>query len=120
MDWSSTGSIPRGPMWLSLTPQPVTLPATRHVTRGTGRHLPLLYISYPTVSLGPQEPALHVADVLRRLCQLHALPVAGENQQAIDVGASHYCEELACTRRSTPTQSGGRDGSLKTPRRWTR
>lgn len=86
-------------------------------------HLPLLYISYPTVSLGdPQEPALDMfADVLGGSASSMLYQSLVKSGKAIDAGASHYCEELACTLTVYAYPNPAVDGSLKTSRaRWTR
>ncbi len=79
-------------------------------------HLPLLYISYPTVSLGnPQEPALDMfADVLGGSASSMLYQSLVKTGKAIDVGASHYCEELACTLTVYAYPNPSQDGSLKT------
>ncbi len=110
------GSIPRGPDVAEPTPKPVTLPETRYVTLQDKVHLPLLYISYPTVSLGdPQEPALDMfADVLGGSASSMLYQSLVKTGKAIDVGASHYCEELACTLTVYAYPNPSQDGSLKT------
>ena len=79
-------------------------------------HLPLLYISYPTVSLGdPQEPALDMfADVLGGSASSMLYQSLVKSGKAIDAGASHYCEELACTLTVYAYPNPAVDGSLKT------
>ncbi|PJG59563.1 M16 family metallopeptidase [Aeromonas cavernicola] len=110
------GSIPRGPEVAEPTPKPVTLPETRYLTLEDKVHLPLLYISYPTVSLGdPQEPALDMfADVLGGSASSMLYQSLVKTGKAIDVGASHYCEELACTLTVYAYPNPAVDGSLKT------
>lgn len=110
------GSIPRGPDVAEPTPKPVTLPETRYVTLQDKVHLPLLYISYPTVSLGdPQEPALDMfADVLGGSASSMLYQSLVKTGKAIDVGASHYCEELACTLTVYAYPNPSQDGNLKT------
>ncbi|MGL4933731.1 MAG: M16 family metallopeptidase [Aeromonas sp.] len=109
------GAIPRGPDVAEPTPEPVNLTKTRYVTLEDKVHLPLLYISYPTVSLGdPQEPALDMfAEVLggSASSMLHqSLVTTGK---AVSVGASHYCEELACTLTVYAYPNPAQNGSLK-------
>jgi len=110
------GSIPRGPDVAEPTPAPVTLPETRYVTLEDKVHLPLLYISYPTVSLGDaQEPALDMfADVLGGSASSMLYQSLVKSGKAIDAGASHYCEELACTLTVYAYPNPAVDGSLKT------
>jgi zinc protease len=110
------GSIPRGPDVAEPTPQPATLPATRYVTLEDKVHLPLLYISYPTVSLGdPQEPALDIfADVLGGSASSMLYQSLVKTGKAIEAGASHSCEELACTLTVYAYPNPAADGSLKT------
>ena len=110
------GSIPRGPEVAEPMPKQVTLPETRYVTLQDKVHLPLLYISYPTVSLGdPQEPALDMfADVLGGSASSMLYQSLVKTGKAIDVGASHYCEELACTLTVYAYPNPAQDGSLRT------
>ncbi|MEW7865809.1 M16 family metallopeptidase [Aeromonas diversa] len=110
------GPIPRGPEVAEPTPEPVTLPETRYVTLEDKVHLPLLYISYPTVALGdPQEPALDMfADVLGGSASSMLYQSLVNTGKAVDVGASHYCEELACTLTVYAYPNPAVDGSLKT------
>lgn len=109
------GPIPRGPEVAEPTPEPVTLPETRYVTLEDKVHLPLLYISYPTVALGdPQEPALDMfADVLGGSASSMLYQALVKTGKAVDVGASHYCEELACTLTVYAYPNPAVDGSLK-------
>ncbi|MFC5706727.1 M16 family metallopeptidase [Aeromonas eucrenophila] len=114
------GSIPRGPDVAEPTPEPtpepVSLPETRYVTLEDKVHLPLLYISYPTVALGdPQEPALDIfADVLGGSASSMLYQSLVKTGKAIEVGASHSCEELACTLTVYAYPNPAQDGSLKT------
>ncbi|MGY3857575.1 M16 family metallopeptidase [Aeromonas intestinalis] len=110
------GSIPRGPDVAEPTPKPATLPETRYVTLQDKVHLPLLYISYPTVALGdPQEPALDIfADVLGGSASSMLYQSLVKTGKAIEVGAGHSCEELACTLTVYAYPNPAVDGSLKT------
>lgn len=110
------GPIPRGPDVAEPTPEPATLPETRYVTLQDKVHLPLLYISYPTVSLGdPQEPALDIfADVLGGSASSMLYQSLVKTGKAIEVGAGHSCEELACTLTVYAYPNPAVDGSLKT------
>ncbi|MGL5598478.1 MAG: M16 family metallopeptidase [Aeromonas sp.] len=110
------GTIPRGPDVAEPSPEPVSLPATRYVTLQDKVHLPLLYISYPTVALGdPQEPALDMlADVLGGSASSMLYQSLVKTGKAVDVGASHYCEELACTLTVYAYPNPAQNGSLKT------
>ncbi|MGY3903133.1 M16 family metallopeptidase [Aeromonas lusitana] len=110
------GSIPRGPDVAEPTPEPTALPETRYVTLEDKVHLPLLYISYPTVALGdPQEPALDIfADVLGGSASSMLYQSLVKTGMAIEVGASHSCEELACTLTVYAYPNPAVDGSLKT------
>ncbi|BBS85670.1 M16 family metallopeptidase [Aeromonas media] len=110
------GPIPRGPEVAEPTPKPAILPETRYVTLEDKVHLPLLYISYPTVSLSdPQEPALDIfADVLGGSASSMLYQSLVKTGKAIEVGASHSCEELACTLAVYAYPNPAVDGSLKT------
>lgn len=110
------GTIPRGPDVAEPTPEPVSLPETRYITLEDKVHLPLLYISYPTVALGdPQEPALDLfADVLGGSASSMLYQSLVKSGKALEVGASHYCEELACTLTVYAYPNPAVDGSLKT------
>lgn len=109
------GTIPRGPEVAEPVAQPVTLPATRYVTLEDKVHLPLLYISYPTVALGdPREPALDMfADVLGGSASSMLYQALVKSGKAVDAGASHYCEELACSLAIYAYPNPAADGSLK-------
>ncbi|MGL5814359.1 MAG: M16 family metallopeptidase [Aeromonas sp.] len=110
------GPIPRGPDVAEPTPEPATLPETRYVTLEDKVHLPLLYISYPTVALGdPREPALDIfADVLGGSASSMLYQSLVKTGKAIEVGAGHSCEELACTLTVYAYPNPAVDGSLKT------
>jgi zinc protease len=110
------GTIPRGPDVAEPAPEPVSLPETRYITLEDKIHLPLLYISYPTVALGdPQEPALDLfADVLGGSASSMLYQSLVKSGKALEVGASHYCEELACTLTVYAYPNPAVDGSLKT------
>ncbi|MGL4249374.1 MAG: M16 family metallopeptidase [Aeromonas sp.] len=110
------GPIPRGPEVVKPTPQPVTLPETRYVTLQDKVHLPLLYISYPTVSLNDQHelPLDMFAYVLGGSASSMLYQSLVKTGKAIDAGASHYCEELACTLTVYAYPNPAVDGSLKT------
>ena len=110
------GPIPRGPDVAEPTPEPATLPKTRYVTLEDKVHLPLLYISYPTVALGdPREPALDIfADVLGGSASSMLYQSLVKTGKAIEVGAGHSCEELACTLTVYAYPNPAVDGSLKT------
>ena len=120
---SSTGSIPRGPDVAEPTPQPATLPATRYVTLEDKVHLPLLYISYPTVSLGdPQEPALDILPMCWGSASSMLYQSLVKTGKAIEAGASHSCEELACTLTvyAYPNPAAGWQPQDPQGRGWTR
>lgn len=109
------GAIPRGPEVAEPVAQLVTLPATRYLTLEDKVHLPLLYISYPTVALGdPREPALDMfADVLGGSASSMLYQALVKSGKAVDAGASHYCEELACSLAIYAYPNPAADGSLK-------
>ncbi|MGL5949631.1 MAG: M16 family metallopeptidase [Aeromonas sp.] len=93
------GPIPRGPAVADPAPQPVRLSASRYVTLEDKVHLPLLYISYPTVALGAADeaPLDLLADVLGGSKSSRLYRALVDTGLALDVSASHHCEELACS-----------------------
>ncbi|MGL5286204.1 MAG: M16 family metallopeptidase [Aeromonas sp.] len=109
------GPIPRGPEVSKPAPQPVTLPETRYVTLEDKVHLPLLYITYPTVSFNDAaEPALDIlGDVLGGSASSMLYQALVKSGKAVDAGASHSCAELACTLSIYAYPNPATNGSLK-------
>ena len=93
------GGIPRGPEVDDPRPRPAYLPRSRHLTLEDQVHLPLFYMAMPTVQLGhADEPALDVlADILGGSESAMLQQALVQTGLAVEVGAGHYCEELACT-----------------------
>ncbi|MDO6765776.1 pitrilysin family protein [Agarivorans sp. 1_MG-2023] len=93
------GSIPSGPEVPEITPLPAQLSKTRYISLEDRVHIPLLYISYPTVYAGADdEVALDMfSEILGggKNSLLHQSLV--ESGKALSAGSSHYCREMACT-----------------------
>ncbi|WP_246614973.1 M16 family metallopeptidase [Agarivorans litoreus] len=93
------GGIPSGPEIPKITPSPAKLSETRYISLEDRIHIPLLYISYPTVYAGAEdEVALDMfSEILGggKSSLLHQSLV--ESGKALSAGSSHYCREMACT-----------------------
>ncbi|WP_427982180.1 M16 family metallopeptidase, partial [Agarivorans sp.] len=93
------GTIPSGPEVPKVTPWPAQLTQTRYISLEDRVHIPLLYISYPTVYAGAEdEVALDMfSEILGggKSSLLHQSLV--ESGKALSAGSSHYCREIACT-----------------------
>ncbi len=93
------GSIPRGPEVSKPEKQPVTLDKDRYVSLEDNVHLPLLYVSYPTVYGRHQDEA--AIDLLAEIIGggktsiLHQSLI--KSGIAVQQRASHPCQELACS-----------------------
>ncbi|MDQ7049201.1 MAG: insulinase family protein [Enterobacterales bacterium] len=93
------GPIPKGPE-VSMPKKPkVTLDSDRYISMQDNVHLPLLYISYPTVSVrDADEAALDLlAEILGGGKTSLFYKNMVKNQLAVNAGVSHPCAELACT-----------------------
>ncbi|GGA99325.1 M16 family metallopeptidase [Agarivorans gilvus] len=93
------GTIPSGPEVPKVTPRPAQLTQTRYISLEDRVHIPLLYITYPTVYAGAEdEVALDMfSEILGggKSSLLHQSLV--ESGKALSAGSSHYCREMACT-----------------------
>jgi len=82
-----------------VTPKPAVLDRSRYYTLEDQVHLPLLYLAYPTVSMGHRDEAS--LDMFANILGQGKTSVLYKNLVkqglAVDAGANHYCEELACT-----------------------
>jgi zinc protease len=93
------GSIPKGPEVTMPEKKPVTLEADRYISMEDNVHLPLLYMSYPTVSLRHADEA--PLDILSTILGGGKTSLfyknLVKNQIAVQAAVSHPCAELACT-----------------------
>ncbi|MUH73315.1 M16 family metallopeptidase [Psychrosphaera haliotis] len=93
------GTIPKGPEVKMPEKAPVTLDADRYISMEDNVHLPLLYMSYPTVHIRHEDeaPMDILAEILGggKTSLLYKNLV--KNQFAVQASVSHPCSELACT-----------------------
>jgi zinc protease len=93
------GSIPRGPA-VKLPEKPnFTIAADRYISLEDNVHLPLIYMSYPTVSVRHEDEA--PLDLLSNILGGGKTSLLYKNlvknQLAVQASVSHPCAELACT-----------------------
>jgi zinc protease len=93
------GSIPRGPQVDMPEKAPVTIEQNRYYTLEDNVHLPLVYVSYPTVyGRHKDEPAL---DLFASIIGGGETSILYKNLiqsgVAVQQSASHYCQELSCS-----------------------
>jgi zinc protease len=93
------GSIPRGPE-IGMPDKPTfTLNQDRYISMEDNVHLPLVYMSYPTVSVRHRDEA--PLDVLSSILGGGKTSLLYKNlvknQLAVQASVSHPCAELACT-----------------------
>jgi zinc protease len=93
------GSIPRGPE-TSMPEKPTfTLNEDRYISMEDNVHLPLVYMSYPTVSVRHEDEA--PLDVLSSILGVGKTSLLYKNlvknQLAVQASVGHPCAELACT-----------------------
>ncbi|WP_286234072.1 M16 family metallopeptidase [Thalassotalea sediminis] len=93
------GSIPRGPEVLPPEKEQVTLESDRYISMEDNVHLPLIYMSYPTVSVRHEDEA--PLDVLSSILGGGKTSLLYKNlvknQIAVQATVTHPCAELACT-----------------------
>ncbi len=93
------GSIPRGPEVNMPAKPTVTLDADRYISMEDNVHLPLLYMSYPTVTVRHEDEA--PLDLLSTILGGGKTSLLYKNlvknQIAVQSSVSHPCAELACT-----------------------
>ncbi len=92
------GSIPRGPEVNMPQKALVTLPQDRYISMQDNVHLPLFYMSFPTVhSRHPDEAPL---DILSEILGGGKTSILYQNlvknQIAVQAAVSHPCRELSC------------------------
>ena len=100
LDWvvKYFGSIPRGPEVDAPTAPAVSLDADRYISMEDNVALPLIYMSWPTVSARhPDEAPL---DVLMSILGTGKTSLLYKNMVkegfAVQAGAGHGCQELSC------------------------
>jgi zinc protease len=93
------GSIPRGPEVNMPEKQSFTIDADRYISLEDNVHLPLIYMSYPTVSVRHEDEA--PLDLLSSILGGGKTSLLYKNlvknQLAVQASVSHPCAELACT-----------------------
>ncbi|MDH5434733.1 MAG: insulinase family protein, partial [Gammaproteobacteria bacterium] len=92
------GSIPKGPEVVDAELPLVSLKENRYISMEDNVHLPLIYISYPTVKANHKDEA--ALDLLTSILGegkdslLYKNLV--KNQIAVQATTTHYCSELSC------------------------
>ncbi|SEL85901.1 zinc protease [Colwellia chukchiensis] len=92
-------SIPSGPAVHAPEKPSFSLVADRYISMEDNVHLPLVYMSYPTVSIRHQDEA--PLDILSSILGAGKTSILYKNlvknQLAVQASVSHPCAELACT-----------------------
>ena len=93
------GPIPRGPEVADPEKPPVSLDADRYISLQDKVAVPLLYVAFPTVHLyHPDEAPLDVLMFILGQGETSLLyKNMVKNGFAVQAGANHGCQELACT-----------------------
>nr|WP_245807586.1 pitrilysin family protein [Cognaticolwellia beringensis] len=93
------GSIPRGPEVKMPIKPSFIIEADRYISMEDNVHLPLVYMSYPTVSVRHKDEA--ALDLLSSILGGGKTSLLYKNlvknQLAVQASVSHPCAELACT-----------------------
>lgn len=93
------GSIPRGPEVKMPKKTPVTLAEDRYISMEDNVHLPLFYMSFPTVQVRHEDEA--PLDILSEIIGGGKTSLfyknLVKNQLAVQAAVSHPCQELSCT-----------------------
>jgi len=93
------GSIPRGPEVVMPEKPSVTIKSDRYISMEDNIHLPLVYMSYPTVSVRHEDEA--PLDILSSILGGGKTSLLYKNlvknQLAVQASVSHPCAELSCT-----------------------
>jgi len=92
------GSIPAGPDVATAPKELFTLSEDRYISMEDNVHLPLLYLTFPTVyARHPDEAALDIlAEILGGGNNSLLYKNLVKNQIAVQANVSHNCMELAC------------------------
>lgn len=92
-------TIPRGPEVAMPKKPSFTIEADRYISMEDNVHLPLVYMSYPTVSIRHEDEA--ALDLLATILGGGKTSLLYKNlvknQLAVQASVSHPCAELACT-----------------------
>ncbi|MFT5161628.1 MAG: zinc protease [Alteromonadaceae bacterium] len=92
------GTIPRGPEVLMPVKQPAVVSEDRYISMEDNVHLPLVYLSFPTVSARHKDEA--PLDILSQILGGGKTSLLYKNlvknQLAVQASVSHPCIELAC------------------------
>ena len=93
------GSIPKGPEVGMPAKPAVTLNADRYISMEDNVHLPLIYMSFPTVSVrhADEAPLDLLAQILGGGKTSLFYKNMVKNQFAVQASVSHPCAEIACT-----------------------
>ncbi len=93
------GPIPKGPDVPMPDKPKVTLDSDRYISMQDNVHLPLIYMSFPTVSVrhADEAPLDLLAEILGGGKTSIFYKNMVKNQLAVNAGVSHPCAELACT-----------------------
>ena len=93
------GSIPRGPEVKMPEKPAVTIEADRYISMEDNVHLPLIYMSFPTVSVrhADEAPLDLLAQILGGGKTSLFYKNLVKNQLAVQARVNHPCAELACT-----------------------
>ncbi len=93
------GTIPSGPEVKMPVKQSFTIAADRYISMEDNIHLPLVYMSYPTVNIRHEDEA--PLDLLSSILGGGKTSLLYKNlvknQLAVQASVSHPCAELACT-----------------------
>lgn len=93
------GPIPKGPEVGMPEKKAVTLDADRYISMEDNVHLPLVYMSFPTVNIrhADEAPLDLLAQILGGGKTSMFYKNLVKNQFAVQASVSHPCSELACT-----------------------
>ncbi|QSX29081.1 insulinase family protein [Shewanella cyperi] len=109
------GEIPAGPQVQPLPKTLVTLDKTRYISMEDKVHLPLLRLAFPTVYAQHEDEA--ALDLLANILGGGKTSLVYKNLvkdgYAVQAGASHPCQELACQLAFYALANPARGGSLK-------
>jgi len=93
------GSIPRGPEVVMPEKPSITIKSDRYISMEDNIHLPLVYMSYPTVNVRHEDEA--PLDILSSILGGGKTSLLYKNlvknQLAVQASVSHPCAELSCT-----------------------
>ncbi len=106
------GSIPRGPEVEMAPKQPANLEQDRYISMEDNVHLPLIFMSFPTVydRHADEAPLSLLAEIIGRGKTSLLYKNLVKNRLAVQAFAYHSCSELACTfdLRALPSPDSGK------------